>query len=226
MSKRWAGSGEHGTGRERRASGRAGGLVRADHHVGLARARRVGAVHGGRAGLAAALFVAISTALVALSLGGCGAAGPGTTQGSPAGADSPASERQDSGQATQGEGTGTHGAAVAVTRGEPYTSKEEVAAYLHEYGELPPNFISKTRARAAGWIPSEGNLDEVCPGKSIGGGVFHNDDHALPEAKGRTWRECDVDYHGGTRGPERIVYSDDGLIYYTSDHYRTFEQLY
>ncbi|MEE8704928.1 MAG: ribonuclease domain-containing protein [Olsenella sp.] len=202
MPKRWTGGAERGAERVRRASGRG-------------------------AGLATALFAAIVAALVALSLGGCGAAGLGaTTQGPPAGAEPAASEPQGSGQPAYDEGEEPRDAAVTVARGEPYTSKEEIAAYLHEYGELPPNFISKTRARAAGWVPSEGNLDEVCPGKSIGGGVFHNDDHALPEARGRTWRECDVDYHGGARGPERIVYSDDGLIYYTSDHYRTFEQLY
>lgn len=113
-----------------------------------------------------------------------------------------------------------------VERGSSYTSKEEVAAYLHEYGELPPNFISKTKAKKAGWVPSEGNLDEVCPGMSIGGSVFYNDDGKLPDAEGRTWHECDIDYHGGMRGPERIVWSTDGLIYYTPDHYETFEQLY
>lgn len=116
--------------------------------------------------------------------------------------------------------------AVQVEHGSSYTSKEEVAAYLHEYGELPPNFISKTEAKKAGWVPSEGNLDEVCPGMSIGGSVFYNDDGKLPDAEGRTWHECDIDYDGGMRGPERIVWSTDGLIYYTSDHYETFEQLY
>lgn len=115
---------------------------------------------------------------------------------------------------------------VQVEHGSSYTSKEEVAAYLHEYGELPPSFISKTKAKRAGWVPSEGNLDEVCPGMSIGGSVFYNDDGKLPDAEGRTWHECDIDYDGGMRGPERIVWSTDGLIYYTPDHYETFEQLY
>lgn len=115
---------------------------------------------------------------------------------------------------------------VQVEHGSSYTSKKEVAAYLHEYGELPPNFISKTKAKKAGWVPSEGNLEEVCPGMSIGGSVFYNDDGKLPDAEGRTWHECDIDYDGGMRGPERIVWSTDGLIYYTPDHYETFEQLY
>ncbi len=123
-------------------------------------------------------------------------------------------------QATSSAGT------VQVEHGSSYTSKEEVCAYLHEYGELPPNFISKTKAKRAGWVPSEGNLDEVCPGMSIGGSVFYNDDGKLPDAEGRTWHECDIDYDGGMRGPERIVWSTDGLIYYTPDHYESFEQLY
>ena len=84
----------------------------------------------------------------------------------------------------------------------------------------------RQRPAKAGWNPQEGNLDKVCPGKSIGGSVFYNDDGALPDAPGRTWHECDINYQGGHRGPERIVYSNDGLVYYTPDHYQTFEQLY
>ena len=117
-------------------------------------------------------------------------------------------------------------ASATVSRDGSYTSKEDIALYLHTYGELPSNFISKTKAREAGWNPQKGNLDEVCPGKSIGGSVFYNDDNALPDAPNRTWHECDVNYQGGHRGPERIVYSNDGLIYYTPDHYKTFERLY
>lgn len=117
-------------------------------------------------------------------------------------------------------------ASATVSRDGSYTSKEDIALYLHTYGELPSNFISKTKAREAGWNPQKGNLDEVCPGKSIGGSAFYNDDNALPDAPNRTWRECDVNYQGGHRGPERIVYSNDGLIYYTPDHYKTFERLY
>jgi len=111
-----------------------------------------------------------------------------------------------------------------------YTSKEEVALYIHTYGCLPDNFISKTKARREGWVSTEGNLDEVCPGMSIGGSVFYNEgwegEALLPEERGRTWTECDINYHGGYRGPERIVFSNDGLIFYTADHYLTYEQLY
>lgn len=121
---------------------------------------------------------------------------------------------------------------VAPTRGPTvdedgwYTSKDEVALYIHTYGRLPGNFISKTKARDRGWVASEGNLDEVCPGMSIGGSRYYNDDGELPDKRGRQWTECDINYHGGFRGPERIVFSSDGLIYYTADHYETFERLY
>ena len=114
----------------------------------------------------------------------------------------------------------------AVAESEYYISKDEVAAYIHEFGHLPGNYISKSKARKAGWVPSKGNLDEVCPGKSIGGSEFYNDEGQLPDARGRTWKECDINYTGGHRGAERIVFSNDGLVFYTPDHYQTFEQLY
>ena len=66
----------------------------------------------------------------------------------------------------------------------------------------------------------------MLPGKSIGGSRFYNDDGALPDASGRDWTECDIDYEGGFRGAKRIVFSNDGLIFYTDDHYKTFQQLY
>lgn len=114
----------------------------------------------------------------------------------------------------------------AISEDGTYTSKEEVAAYIHEYGHLPSNFITKKEAKKLGWVSSEGNLWEVAPGKSIGGDYFGNYEGNLPEAKGRDYYECDIDTDGSYRGAKRIVFSDDGLIYYTEDHYETFELLY
>ena len=107
-----------------------------------------------------------------------------------------------------------------------YTSKEEVALYIHIYGHLPGNYVSKTKARKAGWVSGKGNLDKVLPGKSIGGSEFYNDEGLLPDAPGRVWTECDINYHGGYRGSERIVFSNDGLVFYTDDHYKSYERLY
>ena len=105
------------------------------------------------------------------------------------------------------------------------SSKEEVAAYIHEHGELPDFYITKKEAAELGWVASKGNLWEVAPGKSIGGDSFGNREGLLPNKKGRKWFECDIDYQGGRRGQKRIVYSNDGLIYYTSDHYKSFEEI-
>lgn len=145
-------------------------------------------------------------------------------------ADTEADSGSDNGTTTEQTDAGTQ--TTTTERGPTveedgwYTTKDEVALYIHTYGRLPGNFISKTKARDRGWVASEGNLDEVCPGMSIGGSRFYDDDGKLPYKKRRQWTECDINYHGGYRGSERIVFSNDGLIFYTADHYETFEQLY
>lgn len=113
-----------------------------------------------------------------------------------------------------------------VTEDGTYTSKEEVAEYLYVFGHLPDNFITKAEAKKLGWVSSEGNLGDVAPGMSIGGDYFGNYEEILPEKDGRDYYECDIDSDGGYRGAKRIIYSNDGLIYYTEDHYETFELLY
>lgn len=113
-----------------------------------------------------------------------------------------------------------------VEYGYDYYATDEVALYLHAFAELPPNFITKDEAYDLGWNSREGNLWDVGYGLCIGGDVFGNREGLLPEARERTYYECDVNYEGGYRGEERIVFSDDGLIYYTGDHYESFELLY
>lgn len=107
-----------------------------------------------------------------------------------------------------------------------YTTKEEVAEYINLYGHLPSNFITKKEAKELGWVNSEGNLNEVAPGMSIGGDYFGNYEGLLPEANDRDYYECDIDFDGTYRNEKRIVFSNDGLIYYTEDHYESFELLY
>lgn len=108
-----------------------------------------------------------------------------------------------------------------------YTSKEDVALYIHTYGHLPGNFISKAEAKELGWGDRYGSVDEAAPGKSIGGDRFGNREGLLPKKKGRTYTECDIGTMGKkSRGAKRIVFSNDGLVYYTGDHYETFELLY
>lgn len=113
-----------------------------------------------------------------------------------------------------------------IAKEEEYTSKDEVALYLHTYDRLPGNFITKNAAKKLGWVSKEGNLQEVAPGKSIGGDSYSNREETLPKETGRKYKECDINYHGGYRKAERIIYSNDGLIYYTDDHYNTFTLLY
>ncbi len=106
-----------------------------------------------------------------------------------------------------------------------YTSKDEVALYIHTYNQLPNNFITKKMANKLGW--SGGSLEPYAPGKSIGGDHFGNYEGLLPKKAGRTYTECDIDtMYADKRGAKRIIFSNDGLIYYTDDHYETFTLLY
>lgn len=115
---------------------------------------------------------------------------------------------------------------IQIEEDGEYTTKDEVAAYLYQFGHLPSNYITKWDAQDLGWDNRQGNLDKVAPGKSIGGDKFGNYEELLPVAKGRKYFECDIDFDGGYRGAKRIIFSNDGLIFYTEDHYKTFEPLY
>ena len=107
-----------------------------------------------------------------------------------------------------------------------YTDKENVALYIHTYGKLPQNYINKKSAESLGWTSGEA-VSSFAPGKSIGGDRFGNYEQLLPKKKGRQYYECDIDAYGKkSRGAKRIVFSNDGLIYYTDDHYESFELLY
>ena len=116
-------------------------------------------------------------------------------------------------------------ASASISEDGSYTSKDDVALYIHTYGHLPDNFITKKQAQALGW--SGGSLEPYAPGKCIGGSHFGNYEGILPEKDGRSYTECDIDtLDADKRGAKRIVFSNDGLIYYTEDHYETFELLY
>lgn len=112
-----------------------------------------------------------------------------------------------------------------ISESAAYTDKEHVAAYINEYKHLPHNYITKNEAKKLGW-QTKGTLDKVAPGKSIGGDRYGNYEGKLPKKNGRNWKECDIDYVKGNRNAKRIVFSNDGLIYYTGDHYKSFSKLY
>ena len=112
-----------------------------------------------------------------------------------------------------------------VAYGEDYDDRDRVALYLHLFGELPPHFVTKAEARRMGW--SGGEVEDFQDGAAIGGDVFANYEGKLPKKKGRTYYECDIGTVGRKkRGEKRIIYSNDGLIYYTDDHYESFILLY
>lgn len=121
---------------------------------------------------------------------------------------------------------GTPDVEVQVEEGKRYFTKDEVATYIHIFNKLPPNYITKKEAEKKGWDNSKGNLWKVTDKMSIGGDTFGNREGLLPKKQGRKYYECDINYKGGYRGSERIVYSNDGLVFYTADHYETFEQLF
>ncbi len=106
-----------------------------------------------------------------------------------------------------------------------YDTLEEVAVYLTIYDDLPDNYLTKKEAQKRGWVQSKGNLWDVAYGCSIGGDRFGNYEGRLPDKKGRSWTECDIGFEGEYRGAERIVFSNDDLIYYTDDHYESFEEI-
>ena len=106
-----------------------------------------------------------------------------------------------------------------------YTTAEDIALYIYTYGHLPNNFMTKKEAQSLGW--PGGSLEPYAPGMCIGGDYFGNMEGLLPTKKGRNYHECDVNTLGArSRGAERIIYSNDGLIYYTNDHYESFTLLY
>ncbi len=166
--------------------------------------------------------------VMALTLVGC--ADDVTVIGVTTGGDQPQQQQQDllpdnTQPSDLPEADDSSDAAPAIDEEGSYTSKDDVALYIHTYGHLPGNFITKKEAQALGW--SGGSLEPYAPGMCIGGSRFGNYEGLLPEADGRTYTECDIDTLGAdSRGAKRIVFSNDGLIYYTGDHYASFQLLY
>ena len=104
------------------------------------------------------------------------------------------------------------------------TNDEIVVKYLKEHGELPDYYITKSEAKSLGWVPSKGNLCEVVPGRAIGGDIWTNRQKSLPTKSGRKYFEADLNYNCGNRNADRVVFSNDGLVFVTFDHYRSFEE--
>lgn len=115
---------------------------------------------------------------------------------------------------------------TAAPKQTAITAPQDIADYIFAHGTLPDNFLTKSEARQLGWDSSQNYVSDVAPGYSIGGDKFGNYEGLLPEASGRKWYEADANYTAGPRGAERILYSSDGLVYYTNDHYQTFTEMH
>jgi hypothetical protein len=102
------------------------------------------------------------------------------------------------------------------------TRQQTVVSYLHQHQRLPEYYITKKQAREQGWESRDSNLCSVLPGKAIGGDRFFNREGQLPNADYRVWREADINYQCGQRGADRLLYSNDGLIFVSRDHYKNF----
>ena len=175
--------------------------------------------------IAALIFTLVLPMVLAFSFAGCTNVQSGSSQATSS-STAAVSSSNSSSALTQSSNGAYKPPDIQVSEDGEYTDKDHVALYIHEYGTVPKNYITKSKARQAGWVITKGNLWDVLPGRSIGGGGFNNDDGLLPDAPGRKWFECDIDYNGGYRNEKRIVYSNDGLVFYTGDHYNTFQQLY
>jgi len=113
-------------------------------------------------------------------------------------------------------------ATVAAESIDKLTEPKRVARYLQQHQRLPDYYLTKKHAREQGWDAADGNLCLALPGKAIGGDRFSNREGRLPVANNRVWREADVNYQCGRRGADRLLYSSDGLIFVTRDHYKNF----
>ncbi len=111
---------------------------------------------------------------------------------------------------------------VASKSIDELTAADVVVPYVKEHKRLPDYYITKKEARQQGWNPGEGNLCDVLPGRAIGGDFFTNREGRLPSANGRSWFEADLNYSCGNRNADRLLFSNDGLVFITTDHYKTF----
>lgn len=105
---------------------------------------------------------------------------------------------------------------------EELTNEAKVISYVKSNHKLPDYYLTKSEAKSKGWAPSKGNLCDVLPGKAIGGDKFSNREKQLPE--GEKYYEADVNYNCGNRGADRIVFTRNGDVWLTKDHYKNFEK--
>lgn len=102
------------------------------------------------------------------------------------------------------------------------TNEDTVINYVKSNQRLPDYYITKGEARKQGWVASKGNLCDVLPGRAIGGDTFSNREKILPS--GNKYFEADVNYNCGNRNADRIVFTKNGEVWLTKNHYKSFEK--
>ena len=102
------------------------------------------------------------------------------------------------------------------------TEERKIIDYVKANKQLPDYYLTKSEARNQGWIASKGNLCDVLPGRAIGGDKFSNREKTLP--KGEQYFEADVNYNCGHRNADRIVFTKNGEVWLTHDHYKSFQK--
>jgi hypothetical protein len=117
-----------------------------------------------------------------------------------------------------------------IQENKKYTSKDSVAAYIYLFHKLPANYINKSAAQelyeAKGNTFTKWNFNPLnVLGYMVGGDVYYNNEKKLPVIS-MVYYEADVDYFGDNRGTKRLVWTTDGAVFYTANHYETFVKLY
>jgi len=111
-----------------------------------------------------------------------------------------------------------------------YTAKDSVATYIYLFHKLPSNYVNKATGQTlyeneTGNTFSKWNFNPwTLLGVMIGGDIFYNNEGLLPSEN--SYRECDVDYHDSSRGTKRLIYTLNGIVYYTANHYESFTKIY
>ena len=105
---------------------------------------------------------------------------------------------------------------------EKLTEEKTIISYVKQHHELPDYYLTKNEAKKQGWNPSKGNLCDVLPGKAIGGDHFSNREKTLPSVN--QYFEADVNYNCGNRNADRIIFTKNGEVWLTKNHYKTFEK--
>ena len=96
--------------------------------------------------------------------------------------------------------------------------------WLTYFNKLPDYYVTEEEAYNIGWIRGKSPAKFI-PGKMLTMGIYNNSNGHLPQAAGRIWYEADINYYEGRRNGHRVLWSNDGLIFVTYDHYATFYEI-